>query len=90
MRRAGSRFANNLDYLSGMDRPDGFARLKSRLEEIERKRGLPPNRIYYLSVPPEAITETVAKLHGAGLIAPLRVSAFHPYRGREADRSRPA
>ena len=70
------RFANNLDYLSGMDRPDGFARLKSRLEEIERKRGLPPNRIYYLSVPPEAITETVAKLHGAGLIAPSESPHF--------------
>ncbi|MFZ1122512.1 MAG: hypothetical protein WAN81_19990, partial [Candidatus Binataceae bacterium] len=44
------RFAQNLDYLSGLDRPDGFARLKSRLEEIEKARGLPPNRIYYLSV----------------------------------------
>jgi glucose-6-phosphate 1-dehydrogenase len=64
------RFAQNLDYLSGLDRPDGFARLKGRLEEIERARGLPPNRIYYLSLPPEAIIETVEKLHGAKLIAP--------------------
>jgi glucose-6-phosphate 1-dehydrogenase len=63
------RFAQSLDYLPGLDRPDGFARLKSRLEEIEKTRGLPPNRVYYLSVPPEAITETVEKLHGAGLIA---------------------
>jgi glucose-6-phosphate 1-dehydrogenase len=63
------RFAQNLDYLSGLDRPDGFARLKGRLEEIEQARGLPPNRIYYLSLPPEAIIETVEKLHGAGLIA---------------------
>jgi len=70
------RFANNLEYLSGMDRPDGFARLKSCLEEIERKRGLPPNRVYYLSVPPEAITETVEKLHGAGLIAPSESPHF--------------
>jgi glucose-6-phosphate 1-dehydrogenase len=44
------RFAQNLDYLSGLDRPDGFARLNSRLEEIEKAHGLPPNRIYYLSV----------------------------------------
>ncbi|HVB78537.1 MAG TPA: glucose-6-phosphate dehydrogenase [Candidatus Binataceae bacterium] len=64
------RFAQNLDYLAGLDRPDGFARLKGRLEEIEKARGLPPNRIYYLSLPPEAITETVEKLHGAGLIVP--------------------
>jgi glucose-6-phosphate 1-dehydrogenase len=64
------RFAQNLDYLSGLDRPDGFARLKSRLEEIEKARGLPLNRIYYLSLPPDAIIETVEKLHNAGLIAP--------------------
>src|ERR1700686_5298709 len=64
------RFAQGLDYLSGMDRPDGFARLKSRLEEIEKERGLPPNRIFYLATPPEAIIETVEKLHGVGLIAP--------------------
>jgi glucose-6-phosphate 1-dehydrogenase len=70
------RFAQNLDYLSGLDRPDGFARLKSRLEEIEKARGLPPNRIYYLSVPPEAITKAVEKLHGAGLIAPPEAPYF--------------
>ena len=49
------RFAQNLDYLSGLDRPDGFARLKSRLEEIEKARGLPPNRIYYLSFRPRRL-----------------------------------
>ena len=70
------RFAQNLNYLSGLDRPDGFTRLKSRLEEIEKERGLPPNRIYYLSVPPEAITESVEKLHEAGLIAPPEAPHF--------------
>ena len=63
------RFAQSLDYLAGLDRPDGFARLKSRLEEIEKQHGLPPNRIFYLAIPPEAIIETVEKLHGVGLIA---------------------
>ena len=70
------RFAASLDYLSGLDRPDGFTRLKSRLEEIEKARGLPPNRIYYLSIPPEAIIETVEKLHAAGLIAPPDAPQF--------------
>jgi glucose-6-phosphate 1-dehydrogenase len=70
------RFAQNLDYLSGMDRPDGFTRLKSRLEEIKKARGLPPNRIYYLSVPPDAITEIVEKLHSVGLIAPPEAPHF--------------
>ena len=64
------RFAQSLDYLAGLDRPDGFARLKSRLEEIEKERGLPPNRIFYLATPPEAIIETVEKLHAVGLIVP--------------------
>ncbi len=63
------RFARNIDYLSGLDRPDGFARLKDRLEAIEKERDLPPNHVFYLALPPEAIAETVEKLYGSGLIA---------------------
>jgi len=70
------RFAQNLDYLSGMDRPDGFARLKARLEETERARGLPPNRVFYLAIPPEAIAETVERLDSAGLIAEPQAPYF--------------
>ncbi|MGH7987124.1 MAG: glucose-6-phosphate dehydrogenase [Candidatus Binataceae bacterium] len=62
-------FAERLDYLSGLDKPDGFIRLKQRLEQTEAKRGLPPNRIYYLSVPPEAVPECLKRLDEAGLIA---------------------
>ena len=62
-------FSAGLDYLSGLDEPEGFRRLKERLEQIEAARGLPPNRIYYLSVPPEAVPECVERLDGAGLIA---------------------
>jgi len=62
-------FAESLDYLSGLDHPDGFVNLRRRLEEIERKRGIPPNRVYYLSIPPEAIGESVERLAAAGLIA---------------------
>jgi glucose-6-phosphate 1-dehydrogenase len=69
-------FAQSLDYLSGLDRPDGFARLKERLAEIASERGLPPNHIFYLSIPPEAISETVEKLYGAGLIAPPEAPYF--------------
>lgn len=64
-----ARFSENLDYLSGMDQPDGFDRLKKRLGEIEKSRGLPPNHVYYLSVPPEAINDIVERLDSAGLIA---------------------
>ena len=62
-------FAEGLDYLSGLDRPDGFSRLKARLEALEKARGLPPNRVFYLSVPPEAIKECVERLDAEGLIA---------------------
>jgi len=62
-------FAPRLDYLGGLDQPAGFERLRTRLEQLEATHGLPPNRIYYLSVPPEAINEAVARLEQAGLIA---------------------
>jgi glucose-6-phosphate 1-dehydrogenase len=64
-----AEFAESLDYLSGLDRPDGFARLKARLEALEKERGLPPNRVFYLSIPPEAIQECVGRLDSEGLIA---------------------
>jgi glucose-6-phosphate 1-dehydrogenase len=62
------QFASRLEYLSGLDAADGFVRLRKHLEQIEKSRGLPPNRVYYLSIPPEAIKECVEGLHSAGLI----------------------
>ncbi len=63
-------FAGGLDYLSGLDQPGGFKRLRARLEQIESERNLPPNRVFYFSIPPEAIRETVERLAAEGLIAP--------------------
>ncbi len=68
-------FAQGLDYLSGLDQPDGFKRLRARLEQIESERNLPPNRVFYFSIPPEAIRETVERLAAEGLIA--RPNARH-------------
>ena len=62
------RFAARLDYLSGIDRPESFARLRARLEQIESSGGLLPNRIFYLAIPPDAIIDWVQRLHEAGLI----------------------
>lgn len=67
--QAWSDFAGSLDYVAGLDQPDGFRRLKGRLEELEARHGLPANRIYYLSVPPEAVRECVERLDASGLIA---------------------
>ena len=63
------RFAARLDYLSGIDRPDGFAKLRARLEQIEAASGMPPNHVFYLAIPPDAILDYVQRLYEAGLIA---------------------
>jgi glucose-6-phosphate 1-dehydrogenase len=63
-----AKFADSLDYLSGLDRPEGFAKLKAKLEAIEKARGIPPNRVFYLAIPPEAIGDSVKRLVEAGLI----------------------
>jgi glucose-6-phosphate 1-dehydrogenase len=64
-----SDFAPRLEYLSGLDQAGGFERLRMRLEQLEAGHGLPPNRIYYLSIPPEAVNQTIAGLKQADLIA---------------------
>jgi glucose-6-phosphate 1-dehydrogenase len=69
-------FAQGLDYLHGLDHPDGFARLKTKLEEIEKARKIPANRVYYLSIPPEAIIDCVKRLAESGLIAPPNAPHF--------------
>ncbi len=62
-------FEKRLDYLPGLDDPDGFERLRELLEKTERERNLPPNRIFYLSIPPNAMRRSVERLAEAGLIA---------------------
>ncbi|MGO9063085.1 MAG: glucose-6-phosphate dehydrogenase [Candidatus Binataceae bacterium] len=70
------RFAARMDYLSGIDHPESFARLKARLEQIESSGGLLPNRIFYLAIPPDAIIDWVQRLHEAGLILPPDARGF--------------
>ena len=71
-----SAFSDGLSYLSGLDQPDGFAKLRERLEQIERERNLPPNRVYYLSIPPEAFKDCIARLSSEKLIAPPEAPHF--------------
>ena len=84
------KFEDKLDYLGGLDQPDGFKRLRELLEKIEKARGIAPNRVFYFSIPPEAIRDSIERLHEAGLIRDLARSVFLPGSGREADRTRPA
>jgi len=69
-------FAARLDYLGGLDQPGGFGRLRMRLEEMEARYGIPANRIYYLSIPPDAVKDTVARLDQSGLIAKPQARNF--------------
>src|SRR5690242_956826 len=62
------RFARNIHYVAGdPSTPDLYARLRQRLEEIERGRGGPTNRLFYCATPPSLYAEIVANLGGAEL-----------------------
>ncbi len=71
-----SKFEDKLYYIGGLDRADAFKRLRQTLEDIEKARGLPPNRVFYFSIPPEAIRDSVERLHDAGLIRDPRDKYF--------------
>lgn len=71
-----SKFQGKLNYVSGLDHPDGFKQLRRRLEEVEKQRGTPPNRLFYFSIPPQAIRDSIERLHEAGLIRDPRDKFF--------------
>jgi glucose-6-phosphate 1-dehydrogenase len=53
------------------DDPGAYAELKRKLEEIDEIRGIPGNRVYYLSIPPSAIATCVEQLQRVGLVESL-------------------
>jgi glucose-6-phosphate 1-dehydrogenase len=58
-----------LHYQAGdADNPATFQELRTRLEAIEKERGLPGNRLFYLSVAPEFFPLILENLSGGGLI----------------------
>ncbi len=58
-----------LYYHAGdVDKAESFAALKAKIEQIEKERNLPGNRLFYLSVAPEFFSVIVQHLAGAGLI----------------------
>ncbi len=66
-----ANYERSLFFLQGeFDDANAFAQIKKRLEEIESGRGIPGNRIFYLSIPPRFIELCVNQLHAAGLINP--------------------
>jgi glucose-6-phosphate 1-dehydrogenase len=86
------RFAQNLFYVAGdPSRPELYARLRQRLEELERARGGPTNRIFYAATPPSLYDDIAEQLGAAGLAqAPngwTRVVIEKPF-GRDLESAR--
>jgi glucose-6-phosphate 1-dehydrogenase len=65
------RFAGSLFYQPvAFDDPAAYQALAARLEEIERRLGLPGNRLFYLATSPRYFAPIVQALAGAGLVRP--------------------
>ncbi len=58
------------------DDPASFQALKARIEAIEKERGLPGNRIFYLSVAPELFPDIIKNLCASGLVHDRSASAW--------------
>ncbi len=64
-----SRSLTDLLYYQPLDRsaPDGYTKLADRLAALEKERGLPGNRAFYLAVPTNAVPAAIEDLARAGL-----------------------
>ncbi len=63
-------FASRLHYVSGrFEEASSFARLKEKLETLDRSNGTAGNRIYYLAIPPSAFRTVNDNLASAGMVA---------------------
>ena len=62
-------FAQGIFYVNGeFHDPDAYKRLKAKLDEIDKARGIPGNRVFYLSTPPTSFPPILQQLGNAGLI----------------------
>lgn len=63
-----ARFSECLNYQTGdYEDANAYASLKTRLAKIEAERGIPGNRIFYLSTPPATFPIAVQRLAECGL-----------------------
>jgi glucose-6-phosphate 1-dehydrogenase len=61
-------FGNAIFYhRSEFNDPDGYRRLKERLEQIDRERGTRGNRLFYLSAGPDQFEPILSHIREAGL-----------------------
>jgi len=66
-------FASRLHYVPGkFEDPANFARLREKLEQIDRTNGTRGNRIYYLAIPPSVFGPVNDNLAAAGMVSEER------------------
>jgi glucose-6-phosphate 1-dehydrogenase len=65
------RFSATIEtVVADVNAPDDYVKLRRAIEEVERKQGLPGNRLYYLAVPPGVFPVILRNLKAAGLLHP--------------------
>ena len=65
------KFAAPLEtVVADVNAPDDYTKLCHTVEEVEKKHGLPGNRLYYLAVPPGVFPVILRNLRAAGLLHP--------------------
>jgi len=66
-----SEFERHLCYLSGgIEDPQSYEAIKTRLEKIEAEHSLPGHRLFYLAIPPASYASACEGLQRAGLVRP--------------------
>jgi glucose-6-phosphate 1-dehydrogenase len=61
-------FLSNVDYVPiDFGKPEGFERLKQRIEELDRERGAGGNAVYYCATPPATYASIAEGLAAAGI-----------------------
>jgi glucose-6-phosphate 1-dehydrogenase len=63
------RWVDTAIYYQGIGKgePDDFKALAARIAQLEKDRGQPPNRVFYLALPPNVFPATIQGLGEAGL-----------------------
>jgi glucose-6-phosphate 1-dehydrogenase len=62
--------------VADVNAPDDYTKLARVIEDVEHRKGLPGNRLYYLAVPPGVFPVILRNLRGAGLLYPLGASRW--------------
>jgi glucose-6-phosphate 1-dehydrogenase len=64
-------FMKKVSYFAmNFDDPDGYARLKTALEDIDKKQGTKGNRLFYLATAPEYFADIIQQLGAHGMAKP--------------------